>query len=546
MPADEQKVEEVQESEVKPGRRRLIPSVWTLGAVIVLLLLAFGVQATDLTGDRAATNVLTILGCFVAVVVLFVWILLFSGYSGRTRLMVLAGLIVAGAVAGALFKVEHLSGNLIPVFAFRWTPRADELLQVPEMSASRGDADLATTTEDDFPQFLGPNRDGTVTGLTLARDWEQNKPREVWRRPIGAGWSAFVAVNGFAVTQEQRGDLEMVTCYEAATGEPVWAQSVEARHATLAGGVGPRGTPTIHEGKVYALGATGILHCLDGANGEVLWREDLLERYGVQPGEDEKGVAWGRSSSPLVVGDCVIVSAGGPAGGPCRSLAAFHKETGEAIWESGDRQVSYSSPTLAMLDETLQVLSVNEDNISAHDPTTGKTLWSYDWPGGSTSMPNVSQPVILGMNRVLLSKGYGGGALLLHVQVAADGLSQVDEVWRTRRSLRTKFTNAVVHEGYIYGLSDGILECVDVETGVRQWKQGRYGHGQILRVGSLLLVQAESGDVVMVEATPTELKELGRFTAFEEKTWNNLCLYGRLLLARNAEEAACYELPVQK
>ncbi len=192
-----------------------------------------------------------------------------------------------------------------------------------------------------------------------------------------------------------------------------------------------------------------------------------------------------------------------------------------------------------------QILSVNEDNVSAHDPDTGASLWSYDWPGGSTFNPNVAQPVPIGTDSVLLSKAYGVGALLLRVEPTADGGFQASPVWRETRLLKTKFTNVVVHEGYVYGLSDGILECVDPESGTRRWKRGRYGHGQLLGVGSLLLVQAESGDVAMVEATPVEHKELGRFPALQEKTWNNPCLYGRLLLVRNGEEAACFELPVE-
>lgn len=514
--------------------------------VTFLLLAVVGVRLSGVIQDRGAANVLTVLSGFFVVVVLLAWFLFFSGYQVRTRLGVLAGLFATIAVLGALFRVDHVSGDLDPVFAFRWAPPPDELLQVPEASALPKNADLATTTEDDFPQFLGPNRDGMVSGPTLSRDWTTNKPRQLWRRPIGAGWSSLVAVNGFAVTQEQRGDLELVTCYKVDTGEPVWAQGVKTRHATLAGGVGPRSTPTIHEGKVYTLGATGILQCLNGSDGTVLWSDDLLARYGVQPGKDEKGVAWGRSSSPLIVDDLVVVSAGGPAGGPCVSLAAFQKDAGELVWEAGDRQVSYSSPMLATLAGVRQILSVNEDNVSAHDPTTGSQLWSYDWPGGSTSMPNVSQPVVLSQDRALLSKGYGGGSLVLHVEETGGGQFQANEVWRTRRSLRTKFTNVVVRDGYIYGLSDGILECVDSETGSRQWKKGRYGHGQILGVGPLLLVQAESGDVVLVKATPTESRELGRFTALDDITWNNPCLYGRWLLVRNATEAACFELPVDE
>ena len=544
---DKEKVcEDSRKQDDGSSRRRRIPSAWILVPLVVLILLPVVVRFANLSDDHAVVNVLTGFSLLLALIVLLTWFLLFSGYRRRTRLLTLAALILTGVVGSILFKIDNVSGDLVPAFVFRWTPPADELLQVPQPSKFQRNVDLATTTENDFPQFLGPHRDLRVDGIVLDRDWQRNPPKCLWRRPIGAGWSSFVAVNGFAVTLEQRGEQEMVTCYEVQSGRPVWVHSVRTRHATTAGGIGPRSTPTIDEGKVYTLGATGVLLCLDGASGEVVWSDDILKRYGVPPDEDEQGVAWGRSASPLVVDDLLIVPVGGPGGGPYVSLAAFNKNSGELVWEAGDRQVSYSSPALATLGDGQQVLSVNEDNVSAHDPRTGQLLWSYDWPGGSTSMPNVSQPVPLGADRVLLSKGYGGGSLLLRVRPAANGRFEVDEIWREKRSLKTKFTNVVVREGCIYGLSEGILECVDAETGTRQWKRGRYGHGQLLGVGPLLLVQAENGDVAMVEATPRQFKELGRFAALEDKTWNNMCLYGRLLLVRNSKEAACFELPVEE
>ncbi len=536
---------QVKKPDAGPRRRRLAPPLWVRVAVALLLLLALSLRVGHLLDDYGAENVLGWVCVFLALIVLLMWFLLFSGYRARTRLLSLAALLAVGGTGAALFKVDHVSGEMVPSFKFRWVPPADVLLQMPETSVSLPDVDLATTTANDFPQFLGPHRDARASEIALDRDWERNQPRCLWRREIGAGWASFAAVNGFAVTLEQRGELEMVTCYEVATGEPVWVHSIQTRHATTEGGVGPRSTPTIHQGKVYTLGAAGALFCLDGASGDVLWQNDLLARYGVEAGEDSKGVAWGRSASPLVVDELLIVPAGGPAGGPCVSLAAFHKDTGKLVWEAGDRQVSYASPVLATLCDRRQVLSQNEDNISAHDPKTGEILWSYDRPGGSTFNPNVAQPVPIGTDRVLLSKAYGVGSLLLRVEPTADGGFQASPVWRETRSLKTKFTNVVVHEGYVYGLSDGILECVDPASGTRRWKRGRYGHGQLLGVGPLLLVQAESGDVAMVEATPVEFKELGRFAALAAKTWNNPCLYGRLLLLRNGEEAACFELPVE-
>jgi outer membrane protein assembly factor BamB len=349
-------------------------------------------------------------------------------------------------------------------------------------------------------------------------------------------------VNGYAVTMEQRGPDELVTCYDMDSGKLIWSHATQTRHVTVPGGIGPRSTPTIHGGRVYALGATGEFVCLEGANGQLKWRTNLLERYHVPDGTDEQGVAWGRSGSPLVVDDLVIVPAGGPSAGPHISLAAFHRETGELAWEAGDQQVSYSSPMLATLAGQRQVVCVHEKSVSGHDLLTGKTLWSQEWLGSSIQDANVAQPVPVGEDRLFLSKGYGRGAALFQLSSGPMG-TLVSDVWRNPNLLKTKFANVILFQGHVYGLSDGILECVEIASGQRMWKKGRYGQGQILGVGGVILVLAESGEVAMVAASPDGFQELGRFAAIQGITWNNLCLYGKRLLVRNSEESACYELP---
>jgi outer membrane protein assembly factor BamB len=318
---------------------------------------------------------------------------------------------------------------------------------------------------------------------------------------------------------------------------------VQTRHDSFLGGIGPRSTPTIHQGKVYALGATGILRCLDGATGRQVWSQDLLASVGLTPEEDLQAIAWGRAASPLIVDRLVVVPLGGPAAGPHWSLAAFDAATGRPVWKGGGHQASYCSPGLATLDGQRQILIVNQDYASGHEPETGDQLWEHPWPGTSNRAANVSQAVALPENRVLLSKGYGGGAVLLRVTRADSGGWQVVELWDNWRVLRTKFSNVVVRGDHVYGLSDRFLECVDLQTGQATWKAGRYGYGQILGVDELLLVQAESGDVFLVEANPVEHRELGRLAALDGQTWNNPSLFGKLLLVRNAEQAACYELP---
>jgi outer membrane protein assembly factor BamB len=502
-----------------------------------------------LQNDHAEANIATLVLGFLMVVTWTVWFCFFSGNAWRVRLAPLAiagGLII---VVAALFRIDEVSGEMVPRFVFRWTPPRDTLLEKPRDAplddASTPPVDLSQTTEFDFPRFLGPEGTAAVELPRLARDWRSRPPTLVWRQPIGAGWGAFSAVNGMAVTLEQRGELEMVSCYEIATGRLRWWHALPARHADILGGVGPRGTPAIHEGKVYALGATGWLRCLDGATGKPAWPPiDVTAQVGIPPGTDNKSVAWGRAASPLVVDDLVVVPAGGPAGGGKVSLIAYDKNTGQERWRGGDQQVSYSSPLVATLAGKRQIVIVNEATVTGHDMQTGAELWRIEWPGSSTANASASQAVPVSGDRLFLSKGYRGGAGLYQFAFSESAGWSIEPVWHDTRVMGTKFANVAVRDGFVYGLSDGILECIELATGHRQWKEGRYAQGQILRVADLMLVQAESGEVALVEATPEEFRELGRFRAIEGKTWNNLCLYGSVLLVRNAQEAAAYELPL--
>ncbi|HEV3006548.1 MAG TPA: PQQ-binding-like beta-propeller repeat protein, partial [Pirellulales bacterium] len=282
------------------------------------------------------------------------------------------------------------------------------------------------------------------------------------------------------------------------------------------------------------LGAEGRLNCLDGADGRLVWTHDVV-------GEHAAGrrVQWGKSCSPALIGDLVVVSAGGPNG---HSLVAYQKDSGKLVWHGGDDPSSYSSPLLTTLGDVPQILIVNQESLVAHDPIDGRVLWRYEWQG---KQPKVPQPWPLDGDRVLLSAGYGIGCQMLSVIRGETGTWEKETIWK-KNALKPKFTNLVVRDGFVYGLDDGkALVCLDLADGKVRWKGGRFGHGQMLLVNDLLLILTESGEVALVEATPQRHHELGRFQAIEGKTWNHPVLAGRNLLVRNAEEAACYELPLE-
>jgi outer membrane protein assembly factor BamB len=499
--------------------------------------------------DPAIRNLVMLGACFAAGFAIWLWFCFRSTFSRGLRLSValgtgLAALLLAGAITAlGLAHVVQFSGSLIP----RLAPAEHDAAELGAQSAS-GQADFSATTADDFPGFLGRERSGWIPGPELARDWQANPPRQLWKRPIGAGWSAFAAVDGFTVTLEQRGNEECAVCYEIETGEAVWTFAVPGRHETSLGGLGPRSTPTIHDGRVYALFVSGVLACLDG-NGKRVWSDDLRQRYGVTAAEDEEHVMFGRAASPLIVDSLVVVPGGGPQG-KAKNLVAFDRDSGRVVWEAESRldngqadQLAYASPTLATLAGHRQILIVNESTASGHDAATGKRLWSHPWPGRSNGNASVSQAVPVAPNRVLLTKAYGSGAELLELSAGAGDELTVTSVWKVPRMLQTKFSNVVVYQNHAYALSEGILECVELNSGRRRWKSGRYGHGQILGVGELLLVLSEEGELHLVELNPEELVVHGSLSVLHGKTWNNLCLYGKHLLVRNGQEAACLLLP---
>ena len=334
------------------------------------------------------------------------------------------------------------------------------------------------------------------------------------------------------MTQEQREGQEWVISYHLKSGEVRWMHSDPAAFSDVLAGDGPRATPTLVDGRVYSLGARGILNCLDFFSGELRWQRNIEQEHQIQ------GLIYGRSSSPLVIEEAVIVTAGGPG----QALVAYHKDSGAKLWQAGDDVVRNTSPMLASIDGASQIVMLYGETLVGHDPDDGSVLWRHPRP--ASGFPVAAQPLQISEELIFAPSGYGIGGTLVRVRPDGRGGFETKTAWETRR-LKAKFANMVYRDGYIYGLDDGILVCLDPKDGQRRWKRGRYGHGQIILVGDLLLIMAEDGRVALVEATHQRFNELTRFQALDDKTWNHPVLAGKILLVRNHKEAAAYELAVR-
>lgn len=407
------------------------------------------------------------------------------------------------------------------------TPAAAEAPR-EQLAAKAGAEPAEAETDADWPGFRGPRRDGVVRGVRIETDWAASPPVELWRRPIGPGWSSF-AVNGdFFYTQEQRGEDEIVSCYKVATGEPVWRHRDAARFWESNGGAGPRATPTLSNGRVYTLGATGILNALDAGNGAVVWSRNAASDTGAKlPG-------WGFAGSPLVIGDAVIVATAG-------KLVAYDAATGEPRWFGPDGGGGYSSPHLATIGGVPQILLVSGAGATSVAPADGKRLWEHPWKGDA-----IVQPALTADGDILIGAGSGmsDGNGVLRITVAqGPGGWIVKERWTTI-GLKPYFNDFVVHEGHAFGFDGSRLACIDLKDGKRKWKDGHYGHGQLVLLPDqdLLLVLSEKGELVLAGATPGQFTELARLPAIEGKTWNHPVLAGDVLLVRNDQEMVAFRL----
>ncbi len=499
-----------------------------------------------------------------------IWAAVSRRWPVGMRRVTMAVAIVAACLIWTLVRTGGFTGAFDNDLAWRWTPTAEDRVlalgddtppppaaaivpapapatrvpsnatpsTVPAIESEGGappdavPAPVGVNASLDWPGFRGRDRDGIVRGVHIVTDWSASPPKELWRRPIGPGWSSFAVHGDVFYTQEQRGEEEIVAAYRVSTGAPVWKHRDAARFWESNGGAGPRGTPTLSNGRVYTFGATGILNVLDEATGHVIWSRNA--------GTDSNTPVpdWGFSASPVLIDDMVIVAAAG-------KLVAYDAASGQPRWVGPDGGPGYSSPHVLTIQGVSQILLLDAKGATSVSPSTGAPLWNVTVTSSGMAAPIV-QPAMTADGDVLISAGDTSGLHRFALTNGPSGWSATNR-WSTN-GLKPYFNDFVVHEGHAYGFDGSLLACIDVVDGTRKWKGGRYGNGQLVLLPeqNLLLVVTEEGELALVSATTDRFTELGRVPAITGKTWNHPVLAGDTLLVRNGEEMAAFRLATDR
>ncbi len=437
-----------------------------------------------------------------------------------------------------LIQSKGVDGQFVADIDWRWNKTAEEvyLESLSRNNASKeqvqDDLPPITLANSEWPSFRGPNRDGSQDGVQLPEDWNAHPPRILWNIKIGPAWSSFTVAGKFLFTQEQRGEQEAVLCLDADTGKIVWAYEYKSRFEESVAGAGPRATPTIADEGLFALGADGVLVCLDAKTGKLQWQADLQKEANRKPPQ------WGFSASPLVTQGVVVVHAGGSG---TKGVIAYEAKTGKLSWEVASGDHSYSSPHLAQFHGVEGILMETNSGLQFIDPKNGTVIWQYEW---SIQNYRALQPIAVG-NKVLLASSLGEGTRCLEI-TKEETEWKVSELWSSKE-LKPDFNDFVEHNGFLYGYDGSIFTCVDLSTGKRRWKKGRYGSGQVLLLpeSDQLLVVSEQGELVLLKADPQMHLELAKLAVIDGKTWNHPVVVGNRVYIRNGEHAACLEFDVK-
>ncbi|HZY85719.1 MAG TPA: PQQ-binding-like beta-propeller repeat protein [Gemmataceae bacterium] len=384
----------------------------------------------------------------------------------------------------------------------------------------------------DWPQFLGPTRNGVSPETGLLKTWPEKGPPVVWQREVGEGFSGPVVAGGRLVLFHRVGDEEVVECLDAATGKAHWKAATATAYVDSYGkGNGPRSTPLIAGGKVYTLGPDGLLQCLNLADGKPVWRRELHKDYEVRKG------FFGVATSPLLEGKLLLVNVGGRGGA---GIVAFDKDSGKEVWKATDHDASYASPVAATIG-VRHVLFFTREGVVSLDPANGAVRFSKRWRARIDASVNAAAPLVVG-DLVFVTASYRTGALLLRVK--KDG---AEEVWKGDDVLSSHFTTPVYHAGHLYGF-DGRqeagtrLRCVDFKTGKVAWTKEGFPCGPIIVADGNLIILSEDGDLVLVEATSAAYREKARAKVLGSPCRAPLALADGRLYGHDGRKLVCWKL----
>lgn len=508
---------------------------WGQRFLVFATAVAMGVLIRQLTVHTIVQPAYLIF--FALPVVMSVWALWVATTPDTAPRVRAAGLLVCLIVTWSLFllvRVPGFQGNLRADVHWRWTPTSEEMYLAQRQSTPTGTTLPAGRALElragDWPAFRGPGRDGIVRNLRIALDWAQSPPKVLWRQRVGPAWSSMAVVDGCLFTQEQRGDRESVVCRDALTGREIWVHDDAGRFEEAMSGIGPRATPAFDNGRIYALGALGTLNCLDASNGRVIWSRDVRADAGAAL------PLWAFSNSPLVLDGRVIVYAGGEGK---KGLLAYPVDGGAPLWTADAGKVSYASPQALDLGNERQVLIFTNEGVFAVDPATGQSRWQFPLET-RVGLPASIQACQIGSDSLVLGNGAAFGAQRIHI--AADHRSAARQ-WVTPR-MKPSFSDMVYHDGFLYGFDGTVFCCVDATTGNRQWRDGRYGAGQVLLLADqgVMIVTSEDGQAILLRCNPQRNEELGRVPVITGKAWNHPAIAQDRLYVRSDGEMACLQL----
>jgi len=391
----------------------------------------------------------------------------------------------------------------------------------------------ACALAEDWPQFLGPTRNGIYSGADLSAKWPPAGPALIWKKDVGQGFSPPVVAQGRLILFHRIGDKEVIEALDPTAGKPIWKFDYPTRYRDDFGfDEGPRAAPAIAAGRVYTFGAEGTLHCLDFTTGKKIWSVDTHAKFQVRKGY------FGAACSPVVDEGRVLMNIGGSSGA---GLVAFDAANGNMLWKATDQEASYSSPVVATINSARHALFFTRAGLVDADPATGKIRYQFPWRARMQASVNAAAPIVVG-DMVFLSASYGTGAVLL--QIGANGLKQI---WSSDDALSNHYATSVYKDGFLYGYhgrqEEGpSLRCVEFKTGKVRWNVDGFRAGTIMLAGDRLLIQREGGELVLAEASPAAYKVISTAKVLPGTVRSHPAIANGRYYVRNEKTLICLNL----